>query len=108
MRKSALKKLKVICDKPMSEMKSSEIAEMLHDICPQGERFKSACMCDRDWWYVVQYIDDTNRHGEKIPLVVVKSYNKTKQNYVYRCMECVIFLYILCTTAKSLGENEMM
>lgn len=92
----------------MPYMTSDDIVEFLHDICPQGERFKSACMCDRDWWYVVQYIEDTNKRREKIPLVIVKSYNKKKQNYVYSCMECATFFYILCITAKSLGENEMM
>lgn len=108
MKNSSLKKLKSICKKPISGMSSTDIVEFLHDICPPGERFKSACMCDRDWWYVVQYIEDTNKHGEKIPLVIVKSYNKTKQNYVYRCMECMAFLYMLCITAKSLDENEVM
>ena len=108
MKANSIKKLKSICKKPISDMSPADIVEFLHDICPQGERFKSACMCDRDWWYVVQYIEDTNKRGEKIPLVVVKSYNKTKQNYVYRCMECTLFLYILCTTVKSLDENEVM
>ena len=108
MKANSIKKLKSICKKPMSDMSSTDIVEFLHDICSQGERFKSACMCDRDWWYVVQYIEDTNKRGEKIPLVIVKSYNKTKQNYVYRCMELPVFYYILCITVKSLGENEIM
>lgn len=108
MKKSSIKKLKSTYKTPMPDMTSADIVEFLHDICPQGERFKSACMGDNDWWYIVQYVEDTNKYGEKIPLVVVKSYNKAKQNYVYRCMECVTFLYILCITAKSLGENEVM
>lgn len=108
MKKSSQKKLKSICNKPMSDVTYADMIALLHDICPPCERFKSACMCDNDWWYVVQYTEDTDKNGVGIPLVIIKSYNRKKGNYVYRCMECSVFYYMLCLTTKSLEENEIM
>lgn len=108
MKKSSIKKLKNVCDKRITEVKYSEVLEFLHDVCPQGERFKSPCMCDRDWWYIVSYTNDMDKHDRIVPLVIVKSYSTNKRRWIYKCLHCGELYHMLCLTVKTLDENEEM
>ena len=108
MKKTALKKLKAVCNKPMSDVIYADMIALLHDICPQGERFKSACMCDNDWWYIVSYTNDMDKHGRIVPLVLVKSYSTNKRRWIYKCLHCAQLYHMLCLTVKTLEENEIM
>ena len=108
MKKTAIKKLKSVCDIPLSNVSYSDIMDVLHNVCPQGERFKSPCMCDRDWWYIVSYTNDMDKHGRIVPLVLVKSYSMNKRRWIYKCLHCGELYHMLCLTVKTLEENEEM
>ena len=66
------------------------LSEMLHE----GDRYKSSCMLDRDWWYVVKYVEVMEKDYKRY-LCVVRSWNKNKHNWEYRCIGVPRLLYCL-------------
>ena len=108
MKKSSIEKFREEDKRKASDIPYSYIVDFMTEQCPEGERFKSVCMGDRDWWYVVSYINDTDKHGDIVPLVIVKSYAVNRQMWIYKCLHVSELYYKLRLTAGSLDTDEKM
>ena len=80
------------CD--FEKLDDKKADEMLKKMLPEKGRFKSGAMGDHDWWHAVKYID-VEEKDHIVPMIVIRSWAKYKNRWVYQVMPCARLLYCL-------------
>ena len=94
MKKTDCKKLKDLSYDDFKRMDYDYANEILMKVLPEKERFKSRSLGDFDWWYCSKHIDvDENQQMKH--LCIIRSWNKYKQKWIYKCIDSLELLYCL-------------
>jgi len=94
MKKKDCEKLAKMTYRDFSKLNEKKSYEMLSGMLPEGKRYKSAGMGDHDWWYLVKYMEVMEKDYKRY-MCVIRSWNKYKQRWVYRCIGVPELLYCL-------------
>ena len=95
-KKSDCEKLSRLTFEDFNNITQKQADSMLKNVLPTKSRFKSRAVGSDGWWHVKKYIElEGDENEETIYMCVIRSWDKHRQKWVYKCMGCLDILYCI-------------